>query len=1235
MTISPADGHLYVSDPEKYQVSLILPPFPMMMTMNRFIYNEIERVGESFHFLSLSLFLMYIYIHSLTYGTLMKLLVYSVFQVLRVNSMEEIEDPRENWTPVVGSGLKCLPGDAENCGDGLKAKLAKLNHPKGIAITTDGGIYIADGQNIRFVDVHGIIHTVVGSHGGHRLGRGGGLPFAKTSDFESCRVTREAVKKVQPTWPTNLALNLVENRLMFVDEGILFHITDDNQVERALRCDTAQMVSRPPVDLAFSPKGQLYFVTEDSNLYTVRRDGVPLLLRTDKVFPYGGGPLSNSTATTHNTKNNLAAEVISALSIGADGTIYVADITSMEIKQVSNFIPLPNANGDYEVVFPATGEIYFFNRYGQHTYTKDVKSGKTLYSFLYTKNTSYGKLSKITDAAENKISFLRDYSSVVSTIENTQGKKCNLKINHLGRLTHFQEMENSQISLEYTDEGLLAAKTTTTGLSSLYSYDRYGRIRTVISETGVITNFEYALAGEGIQVSVSDSVSKADFLKYTILRSDETDSVVISKVSPGDITLKRRAIQTDIKNISYSLKTEDGAEVVGLSWGVYPLLKEAGNPLLLESNLMRGPSLQRLLADGESPTPSSMANKHEWKLGLLGDGHRSERILDRQMWVNDTRVLSLEFDQSLSREVIYSRDREPVFFIQYDKTGLPLYFVPISGGGDSSSPRASMNITYDRFNRIESWKWGSARGVQFTYERNGFASEIRNNEGITLRTIEYNEYGQPSKMSLQSGRAYTFTYDIHGGLKSVETPKQTIHAFTLQHSIGFTKLVYTPPGYGVVKNSFVKYFNSYGLLESVSLPSESGRILYEYDFLKRPTQMLYSEGKVARKYKSKGVTISMTEGKFESTSHIWTNGLHKVVQEKKDYGAKLSLASSKVVYEYDANFRPVLVKARVGGNVLPDFTLGYNAKTGRRDIMGNFRITQSNNNHSSIFDGTAVFSRVRDPYGQLTSYSLALQEIQVFRMDVSYSSNRIDKIRLTTKNAGYNPVRNFTYDGDGQLIEVDAAEAWKFQYDANGNLEKLTYRGTSIDLEHNAQDRIVKFGDGHYKFDMAGRVVQNAREEFFTYNSLGHLKRAWKKGRFDVEYFYDHEGRLMARKDNHGNTTQFLYTDLNHPNLVTHIYSPRENRVLHLVYDEEERLISFQVNRNQKFYVATDLCGTPILIFNPYGQIVREISRSPYGHIVYDTDANLYLPIDFCGGLRDSVSNGIHYGWKNVLIKMD
>lgn len=74
-----------------------------------------------------------------------------------------------------------------------------------------------------------------------------------------------------------------------------------------------------------------------------------------------------------------------------------------------------------------------------------------------------------------------------------------------------------------------------------------------------------------------------------------------------------------------------------------------------------------------------------------------------------------------------------------------------------------------------------------------------------------------------------------------------------------------------------------------------------------------------------------------------------------------------------------------------------------------------------------------------------------------------------------------------------------------------------------------------------------------------------------------------------------------------------------LVYNEGGNLIFAQILRH-KYYVATDQCGTPMMIFNQYGEVVREIVRSPFGHIVYDSNPYLYLPIDFCGGLLDQVS---------------
>lgn len=108
LSLSPADGHLYISDPERHQI-------------------------------------------------------------LRILSLESVPDPSINWEAAVGSGERCIPGDETNCGDEGPALAAKLAYPKGIAISADKTMYIADGTNIRSVDPAGIIHTLIGHHGHHNV----------------------------------------------------------------------------------------------------------------------------------------------------------------------------------------------------------------------------------------------------------------------------------------------------------------------------------------------------------------------------------------------------------------------------------------------------------------------------------------------------------------------------------------------------------------------------------------------------------------------------------------------------------------------------------------------------------------------------------------------------------------------------------------------------------------------------------------------------------------------------------------------------------------------------------------------------------------------------------------------------------------------------------------------------------------------------------------------------------
>lgn len=158
LTVSPADGHLYVSDPERHQI-------------------------------------------------------------MRVLSVDKVRDPAINSEPVVGSGQRCIPGDESQCGDGGPAQLARLAHPKGIAIAADKTMYIADGTNIRAVDARGIIHTLIGHHGHHN--------HWSPAPCEGALLASQA----QLQWPTGVTLSPLDGSLHFIDDRLVLKLTADQKIK--------------------------------------------------------------------------------------------------------------------------------------------------------------------------------------------------------------------------------------------------------------------------------------------------------------------------------------------------------------------------------------------------------------------------------------------------------------------------------------------------------------------------------------------------------------------------------------------------------------------------------------------------------------------------------------------------------------------------------------------------------------------------------------------------------------------------------------------------------------------------------------------------------------------------------------------------------------------------------------------------------------------------------------------
>ncbi|XP_059486301.1 teneurin-a isoform X2 [Neocloeon triangulifer] len=1166
LSISPADGHLYVSNPEKHQI-------------------------------------------------------------LRVISLEEVSDPSVNFESAVGSGERCIPGDETNCGDEGPAKDAKLAHPKGLTISADKTMYIADGTNIRIVDTKGIIHTLVGHHGHHNHWK----PIP-------CHGSIPA-QQAQLQWPTGLALSPLDGSLYFIDDHLVLRLTDDLKVKvvagTPLHCPAAKEQVAEDADeeatatplgsilsIAFSPEGDLYIAETDSR----RVNAIRLIDPSGRIMDFAGRQATprcecppkhafyNVTCECTPTPKappgaardtvlsaNAQFESISAMTVSPDGVLHVADRGSLHILSLMHYLPTADTNGDFHIPYPTSNEIYSFNRYGQHVLTKDMTSGKIKYKFGYSKNTSFGKLSKVTDGAENKLQFLRDYSNVVGTIESTQDHKSDLMITGVGFLTKLtQEEGRAEIDLEYdSTTGLLTSKTDTKGNAFIYRYDGNGRLSHAILPTGETMNFKFQLqSDQGVIVKVGQNDRQPAELRMR-------GPAKALEISHAGTVSESKALS----NGSFWSRAGWGAELHSETGAQHPLLKLT---MPVEAEMLPLAASQSLIiGDG-------IANIIECKYRLSGDVKAERQKLDRELWVNASKVLVVEYDHHNSRETYLDKDNQALLSVRFDAAGQPTSWDPTEHG-------QAFNISYDRFNRLDGWTWGDL-SEKYQYDRHGLLSEVVNSKSEST-TYTYNELKMVSRVTLPSGRRFTLQYDQQGGLKQITLPSETKHIFSAQQSFGFMRLSYTPPG---SQRPYLQHFSHSGKLMQTVLPGEGARVLYRYDNAGRVSEVLHGDGKTQISYSSSGFPSEIVHNERNDFEYRrdsqYVKGL--LTEERYDFGAKTGLSNAKFTYEFDANMRLIGVQGRIGGQTLPDLVQSYSSKTGKPETIGQFTLSQPKPNKTELTDGTATFSRYLDSHFREAKVSLNIHGIEVIRTEFGYAQSRkIAQTRTFTRQGvgvnTYTNIKNFTYDPDGQLRGVEGQEPWSFRYDDNGNLLSLTYRGNVIPMEYNALDRIVKFGEGTYRYDSRGLVVQNARDEHFQYNAKGLLVRASKKGRFDIRYFYDHMDRLSTRKDNYGNVTQFFYTNQDRPDEVSQIYSPRDGKLMSLVYDDRGHLIYAQVYRS-RYYVATDQCGTPIMMFNQYGEGIREIMRSPFGHIVYDSNPYLYMPIDFCGGILDKVTSLVH-----------
>ncbi|KAM9105144.1 teneurin-2 isoform 1-T2 [Megaptera novaeangliae] len=1117
-------------------------------------------------------------------------------RIYRVKSLSGAKDLAGNSEVVAGTGEQCLPFDEARCGDGGKAVDATLMSPRGIAVDKNGLMYFVDATMIRKVDQNGIISTLLGSNDLTAV-----RPLSCDSSMDVAQVRLE--------WPTDLAINPMDNSLYVLENNVILRITENHQVSiiagRPMHCQV------PGIDYSLS-KLAIHSALESASAIALSHTGVLYITETDEkkinrlrqVTTNGEICLLAGAASDCDCKNDVncncysgddayATDAVlnspSSLAVAPDGTIYVADLGNIRIRAVSKNKPVLNAFNQYEAASPGEQELYVFNADGIHQYTVSLVTGEYLYNFTYGADND---VTELIDNNGNSLKIRRDSSGMPRHLLMPDHQIITLTVGTNGGLK-VVSTQNLELGLMTYDgnTGLLATKSDETGWTTFYDYDHEGRLTNVTRPTGVVTSLHREME-KSITIDIENSNRDDDVTVITNLSSVEASYTVV---------------QDQVRN-SYQL-CNNGTLRVMYANGM-------GVSFHSEPHVLAGTITPTIGRCNISLPMENGLNSIEWRL-------RKEQIkgkvtiFGRKLRVHGRNLLSIDYDRNIRTEKIYDDHRKFTLRIIYDQVGRPFLWLPSSG-------LAAVNVSYFFNGRLAGLQRG-AMSERTDIDKQGRIVSRMFADG---KVWSYSYLDKSMVLLLQSQRQYIFEYDSSERLHAVTMPSVARHSMSTHTSIGYIRNTYNPPESNA---SVIFDYSDDGRILKTSFLGTGRQVFYKYGKLSKLSEIVYDSTAITFGYdETTGVLkmVSLQSGGFSCT--IRYRKIGPLVDKQIYRFSEEGMVNARFEYTYhDNSFRIASVKPVISETPLPVDLYRYDEISGKVEHFGKFGVIYYDINQI-ITTAVMTLSKHFDTHGRIKEVQYEMFRSLMYWMTVQYDSmGRVIKRELKLGPYANTTKYTYDYDGDGQLqsVAVNDRPTWRYSYDLNGNLHLLN-PGNSVrlmPLRYDLRDRITRLGDVQYKIDDDGYLCQRGAD-IFEYNSKGLLTRAYNKASgWSVQYRYDGVGRRASYKTNLGHHLQYFYSDLHNPTRITHVYNHSNSEITSLYYDLQGHLFAMESSSGEEYYVASDNTGTPLAVFSINGLMIKQLQYTAYGEIYYDSNPDFQMVIGFHGGLYDPLTKLVHF----------
>ncbi|MGH9892261.1 MAG: RHS repeat-associated core domain-containing protein, partial [bacterium] len=271
-----------------------------------------------------------------------------------------------------------------------------------------------------------------------------------------------------------------------------------------------------------------------------------------------------------------------------------------------------------------------------------------------------------------------------------------------------------------------------------------------------------------------------------------------------------------------------------------------------------------------------------------------------------------------------------------------------------------------------------------------------------------------------------------------------------------------------------------------------------------------------------------------------------------------------------------------------------------------------------------------DPKGGLLSYTASHTGSGSPLFQTSYLRDSLGRItELTETIQGTTATLAYSYDSAGRLFDVrrDGTLTATYEYDHNGNRERLTTVGGVVTGNYDAQDRLTAYGTTTYTYTANGELrtsaVPGVGTMTSTYDAFGNLTAVALPDGTKIGYLIDGANRRIGKTVNGTRVQGFLYqgqlqpvAELNGSNQV----------VSRFVYGGRPNVPEYLIKGGQTYRLVLDHLGSVRLVVNTAdGTVSQRIDYDEFGRVTQNTNPG-FQPFGYAGGLLDEHTGLVRFG---------